>query len=565
METHWLRQAWAQCRASLNRSTVPPATPAPSPPSLRPSAADGLEQQRDLIARVRSAYGFSDAEFDLHLRSAIDALANWLHCLPGPPATEFGAKGGALRQALTTALFCLQAAEGRTFDGSTTEAPSNDLTQRWRLACALGGLFTPLEALLGHLDVVDDDGELWLPTAEPLVPWLQARGTTRYHYRWRPGGVDTRLSVVYIAARCIDGATYRFIALGAPRIAASLLGCLAGTDKAATNPVVDVVERIAVAIASGQEAGKDSTADDRPQVLKQVMRQLFAASDWLPNSPGSPVWFGADGLFLVWPDAATAIKAALQARLQGGKAMPTLDQLLAQLAAAGCIATAADGPTLTIQPPGVNRRLDALRVSAPQQLLRELGVAAKPLQGRLQVSGKAQPQREAERSIISADEPPVSTAVDLPPPVPTAPPEPLALLQVDTSGIANVRIRQCIDAITERLNQRFDSMLARHVAHGLFVALAEFDHLADDHGAIVRALHDAGLLATDGATPSRKVCSEVIEGRSYPGIVLRCDRLQGHAEWQRRWHDNDDEVDEEDRDALDPPPEPPPKTGPVLP
>ena len=73
-----------------------------------------------------------------------------------------------------------------------------------------------------------------------------------------------------------------------------------------------------------------------------------------------------------------------------------------------------------------------------------------------------------------------------------------ARLLLDTSKISNPRTRGLVDAVVARLDQSFDSMLARIVQTGVFVALTEFVGEHGDGATVVRSLHEAQLLASDG-------------------------------------------------------------------
>jgi hypothetical protein len=73
-------------------------------------------------------------------------------------------------------------------------------------------------------------------------------------------------------------------------------------------------------------------------------------------------------------------------------------------------------------------------------------------------------------------------------------------------------------------------MLSKIVSTGVFVALSEFVGQHGDGASIVRSLHDAGLLAVDASTASRRVHTEKIEGVDVVGVVLPC----GGVPWIRR-------------------------------
>jgi hypothetical protein len=106
---------------------------------------------------------------------------------------------------------------------------------------------------------------------------------------------------------------------------------------------------------------------------------------------------------------------------------------------------------------------------------------------------------------------------------------------MDTATIMNPRVRELVDAVVVRLDQSFDGMLARIVEGGVYVALAEFVGQHGDGAPVVRALHDANLIAIDGATAGRRVVRENIGGAELTGVVLSASALHGYAEWARHW------------------------------
>jgi len=111
----------------------------------------------------------------------------------------------------------------------------------------------------------------------------------------------------------------------------------------------------------------------------------------------------------------------------------------------------------------------------------------------------------------------------------------MSALSLDTSRITNPRTRETVDQVVARLDHSFDSMLAKTGSGGVFVALAEFVGQHGDRGAVVRALHEAQLLASDGATPDRRVVSERMEGVELMGVVLRASAFGGFSDWIDRW------------------------------
>lgn len=535
-----------------------PAPPNPSPPSPAPPTVESvLAPHASLLHRIRAAYSCPEDDFRQHLLAPITALASWVHVLPGHPGGGFERRGGAIEQALTNCLFSLQAADGQTFDLSHAAAPSLHRVQRWRLACALGGLFVSLPELLARIEVVSDDGDAWPAFTMPLLDWLESLSATKYHYRWAAAQKEPTWPAVYAASRCIAQDTMSFLAHDDVRIAAALLNCVGGSDRSA-GQVSDVVNKIAVAIAARERPCATAPAAD---LLAGTLERLLGTSNWLPNSPGGHVWYGTDGLYLLWPGTAAKLLEAMPAHARGVPAFASYDALLHQLVATGII-QASPSPLRHIRVPGHDRPqaavcvVDSHRVTASPSLRQQ----ARPLDLRTRVPvldgqdgvgvGETSPAcheatgtRPAASANVDSQAAPAQQALDFAETmsaIDTSRESPAAgpALVVDTSKIMNPRIRELVDAVVARLDQSFDSMLARIAHGGIFIALTEFVGQRGDGSSIVRAVHDAGMLAVDDAAPARRVVSEKIEGVDVVGIVLRASVLGGYAEWKRRWQDN---------------------------
>lgn len=425
------------------RHAAPPAVPVPS----RLAHVHGVDQvlapHAALLYRMRNAYGHQEQHFEQHLLAPITEFAAWVHFLPGPPGSGFERRGGALEQALRTSLFSLQAADGRTFDGSNSASPSHDGTQPWRLACALGGLFTGLRQFVSAIEVASEEGELWPASAMPLLCWLQALPAPKYHYRWVAAKSESAWPALYVASRCINQATMSLLVRGDGQAAAGLLACVAGMDRAAIGPVSDVVARVVRAIAAREERA----------------------------APVSPA--GLTG------DRQVGVPASAQ-----DDAVPPCDASRA-------------GAKVAL-PAG-----DAARSAAPE-----------PGPPAVQQDWIGECEATEDMSAVPGAE---------------------RSLTLDTSRISNPRIREQVDDVVNRLEGSFDTMLSRIVPGGIFVALQEFVGQHADGAAVVRAAHEAGLLALDAKSAARRVSTERMEGTEVVGIVLPKDAFEGYAEWVARW------------------------------
>ena len=536
-------------RASSTASEAPRA-PAPAPASL--TAESVLAPHAALVRRIRVAYGYPEAEFQPHLCAPITALAAWLHALPGVPDGGFERRGGAIEQALTNCLFSLQAADGRTFDACHAEAASPQDTHRWRLACALGGLFASLPETLERIEVVSESGRVWPSIATPLLDWLTALDAPTYRYRWTAPRKERSTAAVYVASRCIAPDVMAFLAGGNARIAADLMACLIGSGRA-QGAISEVVHRIAATVAARVPLETNAPA---PDLVASTLQRLLGTSDWLPNAPGGHVWCGTDGLYLLWPDAAVKLREALPHGMRTAEAFASNDKLLQHLAASGMVHRT-PSPVLRIRPPGSATARIAVRIAEPLHVLGNAGRQAMSLDLRVSPAigqglvdeneaalqdGDTDHVRERIAAGHEPSRPPagMQERLDFTLPLPeveaaTPPSEPPARLLLDTSNISNPRVRELVDSVVARLDQAFDSMLTRIVKAGVFVALIEFVGEHGDGASVVRALHEAQLLATNGATADRRVVSESIEGADLRGVVLRASAFVGYADWTRRW------------------------------
>jgi hypothetical protein len=258
---------------------------------------------------------------------------------------------------------------------------------------------------------------------------------------------------------------------------------------------------------------------------------------------------------LLWPDAAVKLRDALPHGIRNAEAFASNDKLLQHLTATGMVHRT-PSPVVRIRPPGSAMARMAVRLAEPQCAL---GNAAPPamsldLQASSAIeedlvdeSDAAQQDGDTDQArgrIAAGHEPSrpqagtqerLDYALSLPEVEGTTSlSEPPARLLLDTLKISNPRVRELVDAVVARLDQSFDSMLARIVQTGVFVALTEFVGEHGDAATVVRALHEAHLLASDG-TGGRRVVIESMEGANLRGVVLRASAFVGYVDWTHRW------------------------------
>jgi hypothetical protein len=259
------------------------------------------------------------------------------------------------------------------------------------------------------------------------------------------------------------------------------------------------------------------------------------------------VWYGADGLYLLWPETAAKLLQALPQKAGSGSVLASDDDLLRQLAADGVV-QATPSALFRIRLPGHDRPQPAVRVREGHRILEAISRRTTPIELRAheRIGDAAEVDDQATwHDCVGADESspaevPAQHALDFSAgsgstPPSSEPSEPGPSLAVDTSKITNPRIREVVDGVITRLDHSFNRMQSSIVDGGVFVALAEFVGQHGDGAAVVRSLHDAGLLAIDDVTASRRVIRKKIEGVEVIGVVLSASALQGYVEWKRRW------------------------------
>ena len=202
-----------------------------------------------IVARIKTAYGFNDAHFDTHVMEVLQELASYLHQLPATPNSEFSGSSGALRMALEIGLYSLQAAEGRTFGDNDDVGPASYMKHRWRLASLLGGLFSELHRVFGHVQVFNDNGECWPMECLPLNNWLSETAAKRYSLKWRNTVIDAHALTVHIASQIIPHHVIAYLAAGNSVVIPQLFSCIAGGNHPSEKNVInEIVRRTASAI-----------------------------------------------------------------------------------------------------------------------------------------------------------------------------------------------------------------------------------------------------------------------------------------------------------------------------
>lgn len=518
-----------------------------------------LADQEALLARLKLCYGADRSSFEQELMPLVRRYAGYVHLLPATPDNYFKAPGGLLRLGLETAFFSLQGTDGHMFSGKATISARRELEPRWRLATFIGGLCCELHRVLSHLIATTPDGEEWPSFMLPLVDWLQQRGATRYFLRWRPRAVELRGLGLFALPMVVSASVLEGLRHDDGAIVRLLLASVGGVPQFREHNVLDELVRRSLALvidrdllASADRYGSPQYGSHLERYLVDAMRRLAAGhSAWAVNRDKARLWFGEDGLFLAWPEAAKDILELLEGdQLAGIPKAP--DTLLDILLDAGVLTAPAEGSrNWAIFPTGAEKPIAAVRLASPAIVLAGHGTLPAPLNRSMQrsdtipspratvktppvpASHPAPPiAKPAQLSLIEADPNPVPATIapadDAPksdsPPPPVAAQDPAPAQRVQPICLKapmrlNPAVRQALVEAVETLNDPPATTSVFTLREGIFIPLAEFERRGIQATVALRALADADMLYSPRKNGPPTATRDV-QGVATVGIVL---------------------------------------------
>ena len=517
-----------------------------------------LAGEADLIARIKLCYGADRDGFERDILALVRHYAACVHLLPATADNYFSTPGGLFRLGLETAFFSLQGTDAHIFSGRMSISARRQLEPRWRHATFIAGLCSELHRLMSHVIVTDAAGETWPAFLQPLTDWLDSRGSDRYFLRWRPQAVEARGLGLFALPHVVPPAVMADLAEGNAVIVPHLLASIGGIPVYRDHNILDELVRRSLAlvidrnlIASADRYGSPQYGSHLERYLVDALRRLTRGnSAWLPNRDKSRLWFGQDGLFLIWPGGAEDIHQLLEADQLAGipKAPETVLELL--LAAGVFEAATAGRSTWSIQPPGAKAPLEAVKLSAPAILLAGIDPPPVALPQALEFKPERAPAPPAPQapgpepasvipdksgtqlSLIPPPESPagskasggVEKTPDPSPPEPVSEPHP-ATFALQAPMRLNPVVRDALAEAIRTLNDGMGPPAVCTIAQGVFVPLAEFERRGIQPSLAMRALAETRMLVrpTRDGPPT---LSRDFNGHPTVGLVLdpRCVR-----------------------------------------
>jgi conjugal transfer pilus assembly protein TraI len=518
--------------------------PSADPGFVHAAVGDILAEHDNLLARIRLCFGVDQETFARDALALIEAYAGYVHLLPATPDNYFRQPGGLLQLGLEVAFYALQGTDAHIFSGQSTITTRRQLEPRWRHATFIGGLCCELHRALASLIVVDADGNEWPAYLSPLATWLAERRVERYFVRWRAQAPEARSLGLFALPHVVQPAVLQNLSAGNTVIVPHLLASVGGLPVYREPNVLDSLVRRSLALvidrnlkASADRYGSPQFGSHLERYLVDALRRLASAeSAWVPNREKSRVWFGSDGLFLLWPQCAADAQALLEADQLPG--IPkSADTVLDLLLAAG-VAEPRDSSrnTWLIQPPGAKGPLDAIKLTSPailwsgheaspQALAGTLATNLEPTRSMAATAGPAPPPLpRGQLSLLDAVEPDPSASVSPQPDALTT--VSLAVEEPAATQIAlkapmrlNPAVRDALGSIVSTLNGDARSVAACTVANGIFVPLAELERRGLQPALVTRALSDLRMLVhADANRPP--ITSRDFGGVTTVGLIL---------------------------------------------
>jgi conjugal transfer pilus assembly protein TraI len=544
------------------------------------SIDDVLAAQDDLIRRIKLSYGSDRNTFNADLFSLIRRYAEYVHLLPATPDNHFSLPGGLLRMGLEIAFYALQATDGQIFSGRSTISHRRQLEPRWRHATFIAGLCSELHRTLSHVIVIDAKGNEWPAYLGPLNDWLHAQRTSRFFLRWIPHAQETRSLGVFALPQIVAPETLDYLAQGNSVVVPHMMACVSGMPIYREHNILeDLVRRAAALVidrdlqSSAERYGKPRLGSHLERYLVDALRRLVVSNVlWMPNAEKSRVWYGADGLYIVWPNAANDVRKLLEADQLPG--IPKAPETLLEIFIEAGVVEPSGGTETTwhIFPPHCDKAIEAIRLASPSILLAAMDRPPEPLPYTLvkpRPESRAAPTSAAASSVHSGQTIELPLALPAAPDSPSQPFTPVSAAQQRPASVvgdqlelsvassspagptgADLSPRRPTFSLTAPL--RLDAPLraalgdvvdsfnhdGAHVAccptpTGLFIPLAEFERRAIEPALAMRALADASMLVSSSSSKTKPV-TQYFGGEAKAGLVIHPRFIAGfeHADFQ---------------------------------
>ncbi|MDO8941080.1 MAG: MobH family relaxase [Methylicorpusculum sp.] len=353
------------------------------------ASATLIGNNQDLIQHIILARGLAGhhnaGDVDHKIHAPIRHLAELVHLLPASEKNHYRAPGGLFRFSLESGLMCIRAAERRILTRATPEI-RRDNEALWTHAAFLTGLFSEAVLVIARIAVYAEEGSEWHPGMETIGQWLTRHQLKRYHIRWN--GHEDRSMIYALAGKTITQDQAELLAKGEKAIYKTLLSALHDQDDL-NNPLVNINRKVKYKLIERDEAadpsryGKPLAGMHLEPWLIDAMRHLVEKKRWTVNEENGRLWQGLDGIYLIWPLAASDMQQELRA--SDSPFVPNTTEILAELMQeAGIIARSKNGYLFDIGIPQADsaelKAVTAIRLMRDEILLEKQESQPLPIQ-----------------------------------------------------------------------------------------------------------------------------------------------------------------------------------------
>ncbi|NOT11583.1 MAG: hypothetical protein HOP23_07120, partial [Methylococcaceae bacterium] len=203
----------------------------------------------------------------------------------------------------------------------------------WTHAAFLTGLFSESILVIARISVYSEEvGIEWHPGMESIFQWMQRNKLKSYHIRWSEK--EDRAMIYALAGKTIKPEQAEILAQGEKAIYKTLLSALHDQEDL-NNPLVKINRSVKYKLIERDEAG-DPSRYGKPLAgmhldpwLIDAMRHLVEKKRWVVNEENGRCWHGKDGVYLVWPLAASDMQRELKE--SESPFVPNTKEILAEL------------------------------------------------------------------------------------------------------------------------------------------------------------------------------------------------------------------------------------------
>lgn len=287
-----------------------------------------LSLQDEIIVKIKRELMIRDSEFDEYIQPMLNNFANFVHLLPASEYHHHRAQGGLLRHTLEVILYSIKIAKSFEFDANESPVIKSDRALAWRMAVVVGAVMHDIGKPISDVDVWDKSGEHhWSPTVSCIHEWAEQKDVERFYIYWRTDRHERHHNTSLTKMTDIVPKTLlAFLMEEGNDIYNELTEALAGSNsfratatrndtgtayKNKIHKIVSTADSRSVKEDlkrySGDAVRAAQTGVSVVARIVDAIRLLVKRGDWVPNKPGSPIWYTTEGLFVVWGSAVEPI------------------------------------------------------------------------------------------------------------------------------------------------------------------------------------------------------------------------------------------------------------------